>query len=93
MEPCPHCGAMLAARLVAEIRNPFSPESCPLQPKVARRVDARLTRAGEIVPGERAAARLVAYALFGSVLEDVLVNLTGDTEATATQVTTRLNRS
>lgn len=33
MVPCPHCGVLLESRLVASIRDPHQPESCPARPK------------------------------------------------------------
>lgn len=63
LEQCPHCPAMLHPALVAAIRDARQPESCPARPKLENRVDARLD--GELVPGELAAKRAVAYALLG----------------------------
>lgn len=58
---------MLAAPLVAAIRNPSRPESCPDRPKRESRVDATLAGTRELVDGEAAAKRMVAYALLGSL--------------------------
>ena len=66
MKPCPFCGAMLAAALVAAIVDPFRDESCPRRPKRERKVDALVNGPHELVPGEFAAKRLVALALLGA---------------------------
>lgn len=58
MKPCPFCGVMLTASLVAAIRDDNQPESCPSKPAPSGIVDG-------LLPSQR---RMLAYALLGSMV-------------------------
>jgi hypothetical protein len=60
MKPCPHCGAMLTAALVDDIRDPNNDEqSCPRRPKFK----SREIKADYLDPRKR----LLGYALLGQL--------------------------
>lgn len=46
MKPCPFCGTMLTAALVASIIDPKQEESCPRNPKLTKReaIDGLMAR-------------------------------------------------
>ena len=49
MGRCPHCGAELSARQVAEIKDPLAEESCPRRPKGQAKPRGRVIDMSDVV--------------------------------------------